>query len=1634
MRKWITVSVTAAAAALLIAASAWAAEGYAVRAEKEDAAGTALDSGFFISGADSAQEIRNGLTIIPETRFTVRQAGEEFLIVPGGGLEPLTVYTLKMNGGADGAWAFQTKDIFRVTRTLPDSDGWYAPVKAGIELYFSQPVDCEDVYRHLDIVPETGGSVAQIDENTVVFMPYDGLEYDTRYRVTVNGGLTALSADELGADYTFRFTTESAKDADTGAKLQLYDSLQETYTAADPVVIGLYAPEAYEDVLADVTLYRYPSIDTYLEDIKTYDEQGGVLDTEKLEPAGNFQAALNNPNNYYYRLFLTFPENPGPGLYLAEIAAMPKEASGEAESRESRVQKLVQVTDISVYSQSYDGKALFWLNDAVTGEALEGAEITYGGKTAETDGEGIAVIDIGRIPEAYSLERMYHLDGSFYYPLETRITHEDRVFADFIGALEKRERTARDDYYAYVYTDREAYMPTDTVRFYGYITPRSASYDMPESLVLDWTDGGRYPEGIEIAVGEGGAFQGEIGFTDHITRWMSVPLLLDGEEAAAMSFVIMDYEKPVYTMDITVDKPYYRSGESLEASLNVNFYDGSPAGDVEVRVNLDANNAVMTTEADGTAQAVFGLQPENRMLPYNKWLHASVEGQEDVYVYESAFAQYYPRDYVMDASAFNEDGKAGLTVNTYNIDFDKAETGEYFKSYDEAELYGEPAEMTGEAALYRVDYIKYPDGQYYDFINKQTVDRYRYEREEKQVAEFTITAEDGVYSAELFDYPEEDNEVYGYYYLRIIMACPDGETLEESVTVPGGNDYSYYYSNPVYRFVSPASGAGETARIELSDSMGGSPETGRFLYALVGDGVLDAGTEEAAAGGSGVELVFKPEYAPGVSVAGAYFDGRHVYPVSELNYGMGMSSWNYDTEDSRLNITIKPDKERYAPGGEVTLDIEITDNDGEPAAASFILSAADEAAFAVIDQNVNPLREMYPYKYRYYLQYASYNDIYNSLGGAEAGDSGGDNARREFVDTAAFIPGVSGEDGKARVTFKLPDNLTSWRLTALAFADGYIGETNLPFTGNARENIAAGLPFFINEVLNAEYLSGDTIGLSIRSAGSAARGGDVVLYTARLTGKDVDDSLRARAGSYAYFTFDPLPPGVYKVLITATMGEYKDAIEKEITVADTFMVTERHMSGDLKDGINLSSRRFPVEMIMYDRENALFYDIIYDLLTAYANRADRKIARAAAGEKMNALGGEHRYSGYDGINEWGEWSANGVRLFVYGRYDPVLTAKAIMAAPEMFNADAVIYLRNVIDDENSGYRDRAAAYMALAALREPILPELRAAFTESLDRGGYGLEETVFLATGLALLGDTAPALEWYDEELRGYIVTDYDYPRLVNGDGEAYNYRLTAGAAVLAAVLGHADHTGLMSYIYRYRSDMYLPHLELAVYVGAHTPGIGGTARFSYELNGETVTEDFGKKAYIYLELGREQMEEADFTVLEGDVGYTAYYAGEPDSGGEPPEGVSVVTSINAPDADVGDTVSFETTVTFAEDSQTGYFEIIQSVPSGLRFTGAKLLNFEGIGFGDYYGSGYYYAESLGYVRFSYYVDDYELIHFLIGPSVYNDDRMPDAVTFRLDARAVLPGDYVAEGAAYGFEGGESLYINDGAGLTIRQ
>ncbi|GIV07232.1 MAG: hypothetical protein KatS3mg017_0951 [Fimbriimonadales bacterium] len=138
-----------------------------------------------------------------------------------------------------------------------------------------------------------------------------------------------------------------------------------------------------------------------------------------------------------------------------------------------------------------------------------------------------------------------------------------------------------------------------------------------------------------------------------------------------------------------------------------------------------------------------------------------------------------------------------------------------------------------------------------------------------------------------------------------------------------------------------------------------------------------------------------------------------------------------------LQVKVQTDKPRYEPGETLTARIQTTDIEGRPTPAEVSLAVVDEAIYSIREDRPNAV-----YRAFYAPSWNAVQTDFSALWLALQGDKGSvETIRRDFPDTAFWQPTITTDArGQATVRLKLPDNLTEWRLTAIAHtADTKIG-------------------------------------------------------------------------------------------------------------------------------------------------------------------------------------------------------------------------------------------------------------------------------------------------------------------------------------------------------------------------------------------------------------------------------------------------------------------------------------------------------------------------------------------------------------------------------------------------------------------
>ncbi|MER3466624.1 MAG: hypothetical protein C4340_05800, partial [Armatimonadota bacterium] len=170
-----------------------------------------------------------------------------------------------------------------------------------------------------------------------------------------------------------------------------------------------------------------------------------------------------------------------------------------------------------------------------------------------------------------------------------------------------------------------------------------------------------------------------------------------------------------------------------------------------------------------------------------------------------------------------------------------------------------------------------------------------------------------------------------------------------------------------------------------------------------------------------------------------------------------------------LNVSVQPLRPAVKPGERVPIRIRTLNNRHEPVSAEVTLTVVDEAIYAVREDTAQILDEFYPVRYNTVSTVCSVVEAYLDSGAKEGGELP---IRKEFKDTAAWFPTIKTDaSGTATVEVTAPDNLTTWRCTAIA-------ATERTEVGKGRGTFKVALPLSVQISVPEMVVEGDRVRLS----------------------------------------------------------------------------------------------------------------------------------------------------------------------------------------------------------------------------------------------------------------------------------------------------------------------------------------------------------------------------------------------------------------------------------------------------------------------------------------------------------------------------------------------------------------------------
>lgn len=1493
--------------------------------------GVKIDTGFLLICSESINEqaVRNSIAVTPLMNYTLKhQSGNQYTLKFDEQLKPDSIVSFKqMDTVKPYSWAFQTENVFRVTQTLPADKSKMVPVNTGIEISLSY-LDVADFQNSFKIEPAVAGKHEKHGK-TWVFVP-DGLQPNTLYKVTVDKGLKSSGGELLGKNYTFTFRTNEI--SSNNNYLYISGEAAETFAPDVTPVIEVRAGGDYNAADFRVRVLRFSDAGSYLKALKArHDyindqlgyENNYFASLEGVEQIGDFTTRIQreNPQQTWSPAYIVLPDKLPEGHYLIDAAA-----DNTAGDNQGHVQKFVQIHPYSVYTMSVNGSELVWVNDTGNSSPVAGVRADINGISSITAADGTARIDTPKL-DPDSFHSLTVQGKGLPFAAELSLTKPDD------------SRKVDQQYYTYIYTDREKYQPTDTVSIWGTVLPKDGKSTPPKVAELQLNVGAydKTPQITKVSLDDSGAFSGKIAISGLASGCYNLELVADNTSYCATNVVVGEYVKPSYVIEASTNKSAYFAWEPINLTGRAAFFDGTPAGDMPFDVyNGGGVEKNLKVNSDPNGMFQIGLEfkdTKSSWHPESLYYSINTAGAEDAKSSTAGSAIVFPRDTKLQTTLKENPGGFSINVNTNRIDISSVKSGDDIYTDNYQHIKGARVDIPVAVKIFEVTWNKIQEGTYYDYINKITIPRYRYEKSEKQVDKRQGITQNG---SLLFDKLSYSNTSEHYYYALVECADARGSAISEQVDFygnmyPGQSGIKYYsFSHQDSERFS----VGDKVNIKLLENSQPALNQGRLLYAVVQNSLGDYKTTE----GTSFNYTFSKADIPNITICGAYFDGKNVFPVAR-------DDLTYDPGEMQLTVATVPDRDSFTPGGEVHLDICVTDKNQKPVkGAAVCVSVVDEAAFAVADQNADPLGEIYSrYFYPQVTTYSSYvqHDFSGSSVPEGGGEGGSDYIRKSFLDTAAFLTATTGKQGHASLTFNLPDNLTAWRVTTLAVANGVCA-------GNSRMDIKTTQPFFADLLINKVFIKGDNLAAAVRGFGTTLKSSAGVKFNAVLCypdGTKKDFAGTGKAQEYVNLNFGTGPEGDYTLTVTAKSAAGTDSIEKSFRVVGSALEIPVTKTFSLTEGIDINALRSPVTLVFFDQSRSLYNECLQSLASGYGVRADIRASRAVAQKLLKELYGKDLlYYFYATQNEELEPGSlqdytGGVKLLDYGEPQAELTAKLCLAAPEYLNTvAAAAYLNQVINNQNSQPSDIAAAYMGLAALREPVLIDVR--YLLENDKS-LGLKEKLYLTTALAFIGDLDNAVKYYDKIAVPLITKNDPWVYLNSGGARDADIECTALAALTVMKTGGDNLDGMLRYIIKNSSNEVTTCLERLAYIREKPrTDVAGVA-FSYMENGSLKNVNIEKNKACIMDMTAAELKAANFKTVSGDVGVCAAFIG---SATDVVDGKSnfvslqkIVEPVEGTSITQSSLVKITLIPTFSQDAPKGWYELSDYIPTGLRYVSCK-------------------------------------------------------------------------------------------------
>ena len=1010
------------------------------------------------------------------------------LVTPAGELPPDTGLELIVEPGLTStSGPMKSAFLFRVPfRTygplrVKEING-YRPNKgtvfdpeSGITVVFTNEINYKDALKHLKIEPAYDLKALTADmeypENTRhVWLP-GPFKPKTMYRITITPGLKDIHGQAMTGRAQWRAPMGPALPVlDLPGRQGLLDPEDDpaypyqTRNIKEVHIRGHFLkPEEAVPFLVKHRMhqYLYESQTDFLKDVSPAD-----IVTLRKELPGRPDAMMVRP----VRLKELFGERVGRGVMYFDLNAA--ETNHHKTGAPIYRRAVVQVTNIGLSAKFGRTNTLIWATDLASGRPLANVRLELRDVNNRilwrgiSDGEGLCAapgtekLNLPKTERSYGDPLMFVLayHGDDFSMISTTWS---QGISPWNFSLAGRQPDAQAESMTWVLTGLPLYKPGDAVRFKlirRRDEPRGLRAPENKNVHVQVHDSrGRRLRKFDLTLNRFGTASADFTLPD--TAPLGSYSIRAGTSAKSLryvgSFRVEMYRKPTFAVDLKPSIEEGLIGDEIDTDVGAVYHFGAPVK------NRPLDYVVTAARAEFTTPRFKEYSFDNRMIEEDESAEPVVtvsEGKKQLddqgrarVGFKAVPAKHpFPRDFMIEATVTDVDERTvsrRTSVRVHPASFylglktDRYVTGP-----------GEPVkvnliavnpkgellpDIAADLTLYRRTWQtvrRKGVGGYYQYVSTPT---------DTVVETFPVTTSGRPHTLSL------RVDKGGCYFIAASAADEAGRktssTAEFYAYGPGPAGWEHYDHDRIDLVPDKAEyRPGEAANLLIKSPF----TTGTGLLTVERNGVRRHQVFTIDGPSPHLRVELTPEDSPNVYVSVLLVRGR-ISDVPDARgkdpgkpaFKVGYVELKVHSDRSKLKVAVSTDRPQARPGQEAEISLRVTDSTGEPQEAEVAVVVVDEALLQLASD-----RGYYPDRFfgaaRPLAVWSADSRInligrrhYGLKGAAPGGGGGpeGERFRKNFVSLALFKPHVTTDaEGKALVRFKLPDNLTTFKVFAVA--------------------------------------------------------------------------------------------------------------------------------------------------------------------------------------------------------------------------------------------------------------------------------------------------------------------------------------------------------------------------------------------------------------------------------------------------------------------------------------------------------------------------------------------------------------------------------------------------------------------------